>query len=318
MGVLRRARALRRELLAAERVPYTAQLSNTVVRTSLLDYVQVFRCAGVSFESADDAQLNSWHERLNILWRNIASPNVALWSHVIRRRAAAPWQGSAVDGFAAALLDKYRERLAREVLMVNELYLSLVYRPAAGVAAGLMAKALSGSRRELPQQDTEAALEACAKLAQTVSASLARYEPQLLGSYEHGTTRYSAPLEFLGMLINGEWQRMPLTRTPLNQALVSSRLFFGGEVIEYRTPHLTRAAAMLGIKEYPTPTTVGMYNRAAVRALRLCADAVIRLPVEGDRPGSAAAADAPARQRRGLCRVPGTGAATGARRIDKQ
>src|ERR1700693_1213296 len=201
MRALRRGQLLARALLAAERVAYTAQLSSTVVRTSLLDYVQVFRCTGVSFESADDAQLNSWHERLNILWRNIASPNVALWTHVIRRREATPWQGTAADGFAAALLDKYRERLAREVLMVNELYLSVVYRPAAGIAAGLIARALSGSRRELPQDDTEAALEACAQLAQTIGASLARYEPQLLGSHQQGATRYSAPLAFLGAMI---------------------------------------------------------------------------------------------------------------------
>jgi len=131
---------LRRELLVADRVPYTAQVSDTVVRTSLLDYLQVFRLSGIGFECADDAQLNNWHERLNILWRNIASPNVALWTHVIRRREAAPWHNGGAAGFAAALLDKYRERLARESLMVNELYLSVVYRPAADPATGLLAR----------------------------------------------------------------------------------------------------------------------------------------------------------------------------------
>jgi type IV secretory pathway VirB4 component len=55
----RGASALQRELLVADRVPYTAQLSDTVVRTSLLDYLQVFRLSGISFECADDAQLNN-------------------------------------------------------------------------------------------------------------------------------------------------------------------------------------------------------------------------------------------------------------------
>src|ERR1700728_1531455 len=68
-------------------------------------------------------------------------------------------------------------------------------------------------------------------------------------------------LEFLGVLINGEWQRMPLSRRPLNEILATSRLFFGTEVIEYRTPSATRAAAMLGIKESPTPSFGGLYNR---------------------------------------------------------
>ena len=81
--------ALRREIAAAERIPYTAQVGDTVVRTVHGDYVQVFQLAGASFESADDEAVNGWHERLNVLWRNIASPQVALWSHVIRRRELA-------------------------------------------------------------------------------------------------------------------------------------------------------------------------------------------------------------------------------------
>ena len=57
--LLQGAAALQRELLVAERIPYTAQLSDTVVRTSLLDYLQVFRISGISFECADDVQLNN-------------------------------------------------------------------------------------------------------------------------------------------------------------------------------------------------------------------------------------------------------------------
>jgi type IV secretion system protein VirB4 len=68
-------------------------------------------------------------------------------------------------------------------------------------------------------------------------------------------------LEYLGLLINGEWQRMPLRRAPLSQMLASTRLLFGSETIEYRSPTETRVGAMLGIKEYPTPTSVGMYDQ---------------------------------------------------------
>ena len=56
------------------------------MKTRQGDYVQTFRLSGASFETADDEQLNNWHERLNVLWRNIARENVVLWTHVIRRR----------------------------------------------------------------------------------------------------------------------------------------------------------------------------------------------------------------------------------------
>jgi len=51
-----------------------------VIVTTSGEYVQTFRLGGASFESADDETLNNWHERLNVTWRNIASPNVSLWS----------------------------------------------------------------------------------------------------------------------------------------------------------------------------------------------------------------------------------------------
>ena len=112
--------ALRREAMPAERIPYLAHVSPHVISTRFGDYVQVFRIGGGSFECADDETLNSWHERLNVLWRNCASPQVAIWSHVIRRRemTGVPAEN---DGFAAALERRYRKRLAQQTLMVNEL-----------------------------------------------------------------------------------------------------------------------------------------------------------------------------------------------------
>jgi type IV secretion system protein VirB4 len=254
-------------MTAADRIPHAAHVAPSVVRTVYGDYVQAFRLGGASFESSDDDALNNWHERLNVLWRNIASPNVALWTHVIRHRAGiglgatARNAASADSFFADGLHRKYHHRLASETLMLNEVYLAIVHRPASGAATGLISKALiraqaAGSRLALAD-----ALDACEKLTQTLAASLARYEPELLGAYQSGSFWYSSLLEYLALLVNGEWQRMPLPAAPLNRALATSRVLFGREAIEYRSPSCTRVGAMLGIKEYPTPSVVGMYNR---------------------------------------------------------
>ncbi len=255
------ASALRRELMAAERIPYTAQVSETVVRTVHGDYVQVFQLAGASFESADDETLNGWHERLNVLWRNIASPQVALWTHVLRRRERAGGIEGLGVGFAAHLETKYRRRLSGETLMVNELYLALVYRPAAGVATGLVSRWLERTRpQELPLEIRDA-LDACEKLSQTLCASLDRYDPEPLGLYRRDGRVYSRLLEVLGLLVSGEQTAMPLPQAPVQEVLSTGRLLFGFEALEYRLANHTRVGAMLGIKEYPTPTAVGMFDR---------------------------------------------------------
>jgi len=257
----RRKSALRRELTAAERIPYSAHVADSVIKTSFGDYLQVFRLSGASFESADDAQLNTLHERLNALWRNVGTPGVSVWTHVIRRRERTGMQGNRTGSFADVLASRYYGRLVNETLMLNELYLSLIYRPAAGMAVNALSRAIARAQRRPPRVDLADSLETCAQLAQTLQVSLARYEPQILRTYRWGKLWCSGILEFLGVLVNGEWQRIPLPRGPLNERLTTTRLLFGHEAIEYRTPTETRIGAMLGIKEYPAPSCVGMFDR---------------------------------------------------------
>jgi type IV secretion system protein VirB4 len=280
MPAVMRERAIRREFSAARCIPYTALIADAVVRLESGDYLQVFKLGGASFESADDVELNNWHERLNVLWRNLASPNVALWTHIIRRRAvqavadrAAPSEAGTPArrsptafgarpfvSFADALSTKYAEHLCRETLMANELYLSILYRPAAGLATGVVSKLLGRVRKDTSRLELLEAFDACEKLAQSFLASAARYEPERLGGYTANGRRCSQLLEFLGFLVNAEWQAVPLPRAPIAQVLATSRPLIGSEAIEYRTPTDTRVGAILSIKEYPTPSVVGMLN----------------------------------------------------------
>src|SRR6202047_4442493 len=166
MSVRHSTARLRREALFAKQIPYTAQVSEHVVRTRFGHYVQVLQLSGASFECADDGEINAWHERLNVLWRNLASANVALWIHLVRHRE-----------------QSYPGRIAGERLMVNEWYLSLVYRPTSGAVTGLASKLLTRGRQVPDRFDLPEALEACEQLRQTVEVSLDRYEPAVLGLY---------------------------------------------------------------------------------------------------------------------------------------
>ena len=259
--------ALRREFTAAERIPYRAHVAPTVVRTQFGDYVQALRLGGASFETRDDAELNNWHARLNVLWRNIASPGVALWSHLIRRSVSSRRDGRVSrrrergNVFAESLHARYRRRLERRDAHAQRAvprgavsagggsrHGPFGAGPCASAARGVASRARGRAR---------CLREACADAA----CLAGRYEPELLGCYRIGGVWCSSLLEYFALLINGERQRMPLPRGPLNEALASTRLFFGTEAIEYRTPTETRVGAMLGIKEYPTPTVVGMYDR---------------------------------------------------------
>jgi type IV secretion system protein VirB4 len=259
--LIARRTALRRERQAAEHIPYTAHVSEYVIKTRFGDYVQGFRLGGASFESADDEQLNTWHERLNVLWRNLATPSLALWTHLVRRPERPCMRITSGHGFADVLSARYHERLAGETLMVNELYLTLCYRPTGRRAAGAVARLLARTNAVPHDIELADALDNCAKLGQTVRASLERYDPEPLGTYRRGNVWHSSLLEYLALLVNGEWRPVPLRAEPLSAVLATTRVLFGSEAIEYRLPAATRVGAMLGIKEYPTPSVVGMFNR---------------------------------------------------------
>jgi type IV secretion system protein VirB4 len=260
VSYLSRTKAIRREPTAEKHIPYTVHVADRVVKTRQGDYVQAFRLGGASFETADDEQLNNWHERLNVLWRNIARESVVLWTHVIRHRDIVRISNEHASGFARDLKARYLKRLSGETLMVNELYLSIVYRPSAGLAVGAASKFLSRTQAAEARLELKDSLETCEKLAQTLSSSLARYEPQALGLYEREGRACSSLLEFFGLLVNGEWQPIALPRAPIAEVLATTRPLFGFETIEYRTPTRTRLGAMLGIIEYSTPTVTGAFD----------------------------------------------------------
>ena len=258
--VMRTAAALARELGVREHIPYSVHVAPGVIRTRNGDYLQVLRLGGQSFESADAEQVNGWHERLNILWRNVAEPGLALWTHVVRRRESVRPDTPVAAPFAERLRSRYLQRLGAERLMVNEIYLSTLYRPTPGRARHLLARALANARPADQARELAEALQVCARLGRTLCASLARYDPQPLSCYQEAGRWYSEPLAFLALLVNGEQRRVPLPHGPLDAALGTTRLYFGNELIEYRMVAASRLGAMLGIKEYPTPSVAGMLD----------------------------------------------------------
>jgi type IV secretion system protein VirB4 len=256
---LKNHKAIINDESAAVHIPYTSHVTEQIVKT-YNGYVMAFKLSGIGFENADDDQLNNWHERLNVFYRNISKPNISIWQTVVRHRENTYPDGQFEPGFAHDLNEKYRQRIAQETLMVNDIYVAIVYRPQPGKFGTTAMNFLRRLNNDALRQEQEEALEECQKLQQHVSASLSRYDPEPLGIYKQGAHSFSSLLEYFGLLINGEWQRVPLPRSPLNEVLATTRLLFGSEAMEYRTTTETRVAAFLGIKEYPTPSVVGMFN----------------------------------------------------------
>lgn len=258
------AAALNKEVSTADFIPYTSHLTANVVRLASGAYIQTIKMQGAAHESADIQDINAWHDMLNGFMRNIASPNVALWSHVVRREYNEYPGGEFEPGFARDFDQKYRELIGQTRMLVNELYLTIVYQPAANKAARVftnLIEALGPKNEAQLQAQLNDDLEACRDLASTALAALDRYEPDLLSVYEHRGNKFSEVLEFLAFLIDGEHRRFPLPRAEIRDVLATSRPFFGkGGLLSLKGPTKTQYGAILQIQEWPTPTCPGLLN----------------------------------------------------------
>ena len=259
LGIYRNEVLVKRESKSADYVPFTAHVDPNTLKTKQGDFLQIFRLEGIAHETADDDEINTWHEQLNMFMRNINSPHVVLWTHVVRKESGEYVGGTFRPGFAHDLNEKYRRSVGGKRLYVNELYLTLLYRPHPMALARAFQRVDEVTALGRAQVNSHG-VEKINNLAKEVEKNLARYDPERLTCYEHNGFMYSQPLEFFQYLVNGYEQRFPLMRANVQNTLVTSRPLFGREAMEFRAPDRSMVGAVLGLKEYPKPTVPGLFN----------------------------------------------------------
>lgn len=250
----------REEAIGKEFIPYAGHVTQTAVKLKTGDYLTTLRLQGAAHESADVRDINLWHDQLNNLIKNIASPKVALWAHVVRRAYSVYPGGEFAPGFARDLNDKYRAYLAGEPSLINELYLSIIYRPQPIKVVKMLDLFGKRARPALAEQQRDD-LDALQEIVNTVLAGLDRYEPEVLGCYQQQGVMFSEVREFLAFLIDGEWRRQPLTYAEMADNLATARPLFGkGGLLALKGPTRTQYGAILGIQDYAGVTCPGLMN----------------------------------------------------------
>ncbi|EKO4043361.1 VirB4 family type IV secretion/conjugal transfer ATPase [Salmonella enterica] len=243
----------------AEFVPYSVQLDENTVKTTGGDYLQVVKIDGRAHESADPSDVLNWKDQLNNLLKNISSPNVSLWANTIRREENTFPGGDFENGtFANQLNEKYKNHVGKNNMMVNELYLTVLYRPTTLPGANFLQR-FEKNPEVIKRTQTEA-IERLHEVVSTVVSSLNAYGARVLGCYDRKGIKNSEVLEFLSFLVNLEWIPRALPKKILSEALPFNRPFFGGDAFEVRGVTENTLGAVLSIGEYPEDTEAGLMN----------------------------------------------------------
>ncbi|MBN3786106.1 transporter [Burkholderia sp. Ac-20353] len=192
----------------------------------------VLRVNGVPFESVSrgeiEARYDSWNRQLAAMTLEKGN-RLSLWSTFRRRRVSFGDEYRFINPFIQQAVDKYLQRFRKHHHYENSFYLTAL----------LQGDDLDETVRELEE------------LGEALTKALVSYDPQLLEIYEHNGILFSEPYQFIGELVNGIDERVPVTQATGRDLIPTSHLHFHYDTVEIRTDRSTRFATCYDLKDFP-------------------------------------------------------------------
>lgn len=256
------------QVASADYIPFGTQLAPGVIKLRNSGaYLAIWRLEGITFETADPHDIEARKEGLNSYLRSLSGGKHAIWSHKVRRIVHERLDASFSNEFAQQFSDRYYSEIEAGVdasashQMVTELYLSVIFRPYPSKSARLFQKLAVRTVEQIKMRERED-LDTVASLALQLESSLKRYGPERLSVFTRNGILFSEMASFLGFLVNGVWEDVPMPRAKLADYLPTSRLHFGDRngMLEIWHPSERKFAGFLDFKDYPRFSEPGMNN----------------------------------------------------------
>lgn len=255
---------IKKERSIAKQIPYSHHVTDNIIATKDGDYVSVIKLVGRAHISADIEEVNRWVRDLNTNMRSIPGQDmdhVSFWTHIVRRKERTVEQKDYDNIFCEQVSNKYTDLFKRTNLMINELYITVCYRPIIDTTTGFFAKFEKTKIEERIEQQ-QAYIQKLTDIVDLILSGLRLYEPSRIGVYEHNGRRFCQMLELFSYLITHENKRVPVTRESYYNYLATERLIFSehGEIGEIRHTQNSEFFGMIEIKEYDDITVPGHFN----------------------------------------------------------
>jgi type IV secretion system protein VirB4 len=259
----------KREFPASGFIPYLTHWNENTIITKDGDLIQVVKVGGFSFETADDEDLDIKKIIRNQLFKGMASGNLGLYFHIIRKRQQAyPDDYASVDmpdGFALYLDQKWFQKNKNKKAFANELFITIVRQasitPTSGIG-GILNNLSGSSAHEAKQKVMKEALEQLEEATGRVVNTLREYNTRLLGIVETPKGNFSEPCEFFARIVNcGSTSSMLIPSGSIDQYISTSRLYFGKRAVEVKSlDGKSKFAGIVSIKEYGPKTWAGFLD----------------------------------------------------------
>ena len=248
----------------ADMIPYSHHVSDTVIATKNGDYVSTIKVVGRAHIAADIEDVNKWVRDLNTNMRAIPAhdiEHVSFYVHVVRRYEKGFEIKKYENDFCQDVANKYSTVFDGSGLMVNEIYITIIFRPVTDKVNSFFARFEKSSLEDrLDQQN--AYIQKLTDISDLIKSGIRSYEPTQLTTYDYKGRMYCQMLELFAYLITHKRTRVPVTRERYYNYLSTNRLLFSahGELGEIRHIDHSKFFGMLEVKEYDNFTVPGHFN----------------------------------------------------------
>lgn len=248
----------------ADMIPYSHHVSDNIIATKNGDYVTTIKVVGRAHIAADVEDIIKWVRDLNTNMRSIPShdvEHVSLYVNTVRRYEKGYKVKDYKNGFCQDVANKYSTVFDGSGLMVNEIYITIIFRPVIEKVSGFFARFEKSSLEDRLEQQS-AYIQKLTDIADLIKSGIRSYEPTQLTTYEYQGRMYCQMLELFAYLINHKMVRVPVTRERYYNYLSTNRLLFSdhGEIGEIRHIDHSKFFGMLEVKEYDNFTVPGHFN----------------------------------------------------------
>ncbi|KVL25461.1 transporter [Burkholderia territorii] len=192
----------------------------------------ILRLSGVPFESVSRGEIEARFEGLNQLFASVTlekGSRLGLWTTFKRRRVTFGDEFRFRSTFVQQFADRYLDRFRKYDHFENSFYLTAILRA----------------------DDLGDAVKEATEFGEMLTKSLIAYDPQPLVTYEHNGILFSEPYQFIGELVNGVDERVPVTEATGQELIPTSHLHFHYDTVEIRTDRSTRFATCYDLKDFP-------------------------------------------------------------------
>ena len=254
-------------------IPYKCHWDSNTILTKDNALMRVIKITGYSFETADDEDVDLRKEMRNMLFKGLGSGSLTLYSHVIRRKRTIddgendyksdPTVTMPAD-FISYLSEEWRKKYETIESYVNELYITVLFKPdtaGAAILEHIYKKILQSSDKSQWEQDMREMSDNLDEITIRIENSFRDVDAKLLGIRSTSSGDFCEVLEFLGMLVNcGRWMPIRVPKGDIDKHLANYRLFFGSKALEARGPTGSLYAGIVSVQEYGPQTSAGVLD----------------------------------------------------------